>query len=140
MFIALLSRPRTISPSFEVQDSNTHQDCCTESAPSAANATGFPQMALPKPPRPHHASRLHHHSHAAALPIGSLRLLVMLDEFTRECLAIRVARRLNSARVIELMGDCMLAYGVPEHVNLNAGRHAGRHPETLRTCWDPGLK
>jgi len=27
----------------------------------------------------------------------SLRLLVMIDEFTRECLAIRVARRLNSA-------------------------------------------
>jgi len=37
----------------------------------------------------------------------SLRLLVMIDEFTRECLAIRVARRLNSARVIELLGDCM---------------------------------
>src|SRR5262249_14129100 len=27
----------------------------------------------------------------------SLRLLVLIDEFTRECLAIRVARRLNSA-------------------------------------------
>ena len=27
----------------------------------------------------------------------SVRLLVMIDEFTRECLAIRVARRLNSA-------------------------------------------
>jgi len=38
----------------------------------------------------------------------SLRLLVMIDEFTRECLAIRVARRLNSAHVIELLGDCML--------------------------------
>ena len=30
----------------------------------------------------------------------SLRLLVMIDEFTRECLAVRVARRLNSAHVI----------------------------------------
>jgi transposase InsO family protein len=35
----------------------------------------------------------------------SVRLLVMLDEFTRECLAIRVARRLNSAHVIEVLGD-----------------------------------
>jgi transposase InsO family protein len=28
----------------------------------------------------------------------SLRLLTMIDEYTRECLAIRVARRLNSAQ------------------------------------------
>jgi putative transposase len=46
----------------------------------------------------------------------SLRLLVMIDAFTREFLAIRVARRLNSSHVIELLGDCMLTYGVPEHV------------------------
>jgi transposase InsO family protein len=51
----------------------------------------------------------------------SLRLLVMLDEFTRECLGIRVARRLNSAHVIELMGDCMLQHGVPEHVRSDNG-------------------
>ncbi len=51
----------------------------------------------------------------------SLRLLVMLDEFTRECLAIRVARRLNSAHVIEVLGDCMLAHGVPEHVRSDNG-------------------
>jgi len=29
----------------------------------------------------------------------SLRLLTMIDEFTRECLAIRVARRMNSYHV-----------------------------------------
>ena len=51
----------------------------------------------------------------------SVRLLVMLDEFTRECLAIRVARRLNSAHVIEVLGDCMLAHGVPEHVRSDNG-------------------
>jgi putative transposase len=51
----------------------------------------------------------------------SLRLLVMIDEFTRECLSIRVARRLNSAHVIELLGDCMLVYGVPEHVRSDNG-------------------
>ena len=44
---------------------------------------------------------------------GSLRLLTMIDEFSRECLAIRVARRLNSAHVIELLGGCMLAHGTP---------------------------
>jgi hypothetical protein len=37
----------------------------------------------------------------------SLRLLTMIDEFTRACLAIRVARRWNSAHVIEVLGECM---------------------------------
>ena len=46
----------------------------------------------------------------------SLRLLTMIDEFTRECLAIRVARRLNSDHVIETLGDCMLARGILEHL------------------------
>lgn len=43
----------------------------------------------------------------------SLRLLTMIDEFTRECLAIRVARRLNSFHVIETLGECMLKQGFP---------------------------
>jgi transposase InsO family protein len=49
------------------------------------------------------------------------RMLNVIDEFTRECLAIRVARRLNSAHVIELLGDCMLQHGVPEHVRSDNG-------------------
>jgi putative transposase len=32
------------------------------------------------------------------------RLLTLIDEYTRECLAIRVARRLNSHHVIEALG------------------------------------
>lgn len=48
-------------------------------------------------------------------------MLVLIDEYTRECLAIRVARRLNSAHVIELLGDCMLRHGVPEHVRSDNG-------------------
>jgi putative transposase len=51
----------------------------------------------------------------------SLRLLVRIDESTRECLAIRVARRRNSMHVIELLGDCMLTHGVPEHVRSDNG-------------------
>lgn len=38
-----------------------------------------------------------------------LRLLTLIDEFTRECLAIRVARRINSFGVIETMADVILA-------------------------------
>ena len=45
----------------------------------------------------------------------------MIDEFTRECLAIRVARRLNSNHVIEILGDCMLARGISEHLRSDNG-------------------
>lgn len=65
----------------------------------------------------------------------SLRLLTMIDEFTRECLAIRVARRLNSNHVIETLGECMLQHGVPEHVRSDNGAEmtARRVKEWLRT-------
>ena len=46
----------------------------------------------------------------------SLRLLVLIDEYTRECLAIRVARRLGSREVIETLGDVMLWRGIPEYM------------------------
>jgi transposase InsO family protein len=45
----------------------------------------------------------------------------MIDEFTRQCLAIRVARRLNSYHLIETLGECMLEHGVPEHVRSDNG-------------------
>ena len=40
---------------------------------------------------------------------------------TRECLAIRVARRINSFGVIETMADVMLKRGVPEHIRSDNG-------------------
>jgi len=68
--------------------------------------------------RPEHANHVWSYDFVEARTHDgrSLRLLVMIDAFTRECLAIRVARRLNSAHVIELLGECMLQYGTPEHV------------------------
>ena len=50
-----------------------------------------------------------------------VRLLTLIDEFTRECLAIRVARRINSFGVIETMADVMLIRGVPEHIRSDNG-------------------
>ena len=47
--------------------------------------------------------------------------MTLLDEFTRECLAIRVARRINSLGVIETMADVMLVRGVPEHIRSDNG-------------------
>jgi transposase InsO family protein len=50
-----------------------------------------------------------------------VRLMTLIDEFTRECLAIRVARRINSFGVLETMADVMLVRGVPEHIRSDNG-------------------
>jgi putative transposase len=50
-----------------------------------------------------------------------LRLLVLIDEYTRECLAIRVARRLGSYEVIETLADVMVWRGIPEHIRSDNG-------------------
>jgi putative transposase len=47
--------------------------------------------------------------------------MTLIDDFTRECLAIRVARRINSLGVIETMADVMLVRGVPEHIRSDNG-------------------
>ena len=50
-----------------------------------------------------------------------LRLMTLIGEFTRECLAIRVARRINSFGVLEMMADVMLMRGVPEYIRSDNG-------------------
>jgi putative transposase len=51
----------------------------------------------------------------------ALRLLVLLDEYTRECLAIHVARRLGHVEVIEVLAEVMLWRGIPEHIRSDNG-------------------
>lgn len=51
----------------------------------------------------------------------AVRLLTLIDEFTREALAIKVARRLNSLDVIQAMADIMVIKGVPEHIRSDNG-------------------
>jgi len=51
----------------------------------------------------------------------TLRMLTLIDEFTRECLAIRVARRLGSYEVIETLADVMLWRGIPEQIRSDNG-------------------
>jgi putative transposase len=50
-----------------------------------------------------------------------LRVLTLMDEFTRKCLALRVARRLNRYDLIETLADVMLIHGVPEHIRSDNG-------------------
>lgn len=51
----------------------------------------------------------------------SLRLLTLIDEYTRECLAIRVARRITSFGVIETFADVMLRKGILAHIRSDNG-------------------
>jgi hypothetical protein len=45
-----------------------------------------------------------------------LRMLAMADELTRECLAIRVERRLGSREVLEVLAELSVSQDAPEHV------------------------
>ena len=51
----------------------------------------------------------------------SVRVLTLIDEYTRECLALRVDRRLNSLDVIETLADVMLTRGMPDHLRSDNG-------------------
>jgi transposase InsO family protein len=51
----------------------------------------------------------------------TVRMLNLIDEYTRECLAIRVARRLNSRDVIDTLADAMVQHGIPEHIRSDNG-------------------
>ena len=50
-----------------------------------------------------------------------LRLLTVLDEFTRECLAIPVARHLTRMDVVECLAELFVTRGVPEHIRSDNG-------------------
>jgi IS30 family transposase len=49
------------------------------------------------------------------------RMLNIIDEFTRECLAIRINRKLNSTDVIDVLSDLFTLRGVPGHVRSDNG-------------------
>ena len=51
----------------------------------------------------------------------TFRMLVVLDEFTRRCLAIVVARRLRSDDVLQCLADLFVAHGPPEHIGSDIG-------------------
>ena len=51
----------------------------------------------------------------------SFRMLTLIDEFTRECLSIDVARQLNSEDVLERLTWLMVTRGVPNHIRSDNG-------------------
>jgi len=51
----------------------------------------------------------------------AVRLLTVIDEYTRECLAIRADRHIRSFDVIETLTELMVARGVPDHIRSDNG-------------------
>ena len=58
----------------------------------------------------------------------TVRLLTLVDEYTRECLALRVARRLGSLDVMDAVAAGMLMRGIPAHLRSDNG------PEFIAAC------
>ena len=51
----------------------------------------------------------------------SLRILTVIDEYSRECLAIVVERRLGSDDVLECLAGLFVRHGVPEYLRSDNG-------------------
>ena len=48
-------------------------------------------------------------------------MLTVIDEFTRECLAIEAERRLDCQSVLAVLADLMVRRGVPDHIRSDNG-------------------
>ncbi|MFC1989398.1 IS3 family transposase [Chloroflexota bacterium] len=51
----------------------------------------------------------------------AFRILVIIDEYARECLAMRVARHITSGDVLETLYELFLLRGVPEYIRSDNG-------------------
>jgi len=51
----------------------------------------------------------------------AFRMLTIIDEYTRECLSIDVARRLSSEDVLERLSDLFIRRGVPRYLRSDNG-------------------
>ncbi len=51
----------------------------------------------------------------------AFRMLTVIDEFTRQCLAIPVDRKLNSESVLECIAGLFVKHGPPDHIRSDNG-------------------
>lgn len=51
----------------------------------------------------------------------TIKMLTLIDEFTRECLAIEVRRRITSKELIEVLSELFLTRGCPEYIRSDNG-------------------
>ena len=50
-----------------------------------------------------------------------IRMLTVIDEYTRECLAIEVARQLRADDVLQVLTDLFVVHGPPDHIRSDNG-------------------
>jgi len=48
-------------------------------------------------------------------------MLTIIDEYTRECLVIKVDRKLNSTDVVDTLLDLFVMHGVPDYIHSDNG-------------------
>jgi transposase InsO family protein len=53
---------------------------------------------------------------------GKIRILTMIDKFSRKCLTIHCARRIGSIQVIEQLVNVMIENSLPEYIRSNNSR------------------
>ena len=65
---------------------------------------------------------------------STLKMLTMLNEYTRQCLAIRVERQIRSGQVLATLWQAMMQYGIPAHIRSDNGTEfiAGKIQRWLR--------
>jgi len=51
----------------------------------------------------------------------AIRMLTIIDEHTRECLAIEVNRKLNSKSVMDVLSQLFIDYGTPQYIRSDNG-------------------
>ena len=77
---------------------------------------------------------------------GNLRLMTLIDEYTRRCLTIRVARGLKSEDVLDVLYEAIGKHGAPEYIRSDNGsefiakivrKSLARHPIKIIYI-DPG--
>jgi len=57
----------------------------------------------------------------------AFRMLTVIDEYTRRCLAIVVARKLRADDVLHCLADLFALYGPPEHIRSDNGPEFAAH-------------
>jgi putative transposase len=62
----------------------------------------------------------------------AFRILIIIDEYTRECLAIPIDRRITSQDVIDKLFQLFVFRGVPEHIRSDNGTEFSAR--VIRAC------
>tara|TARA_B100001971_G_C18153487_1_gene517190 strand:+ start:330 stop:1169 length:840 start_codon:yes stop_codon:yes gene_type:complete len=65
---------------------------------------------------------------------GTLKMMTLLDEYTRQCLTIQVERQITATQVLAVLEKAMIRYGVPDYIRSDNG------PEFIAAKVQQGLK